>query len=84
MQKKQREKVGRYKEAFSTESGKIVLNDLMKTFSVLDSTFDPDPYIHAYNEGARSVVMRVLKTINTDPEAFQRMLLGKLEEEDEI
>lgn len=84
MQKKQQEKITRYKEVFSSESGKMVLADLMSTFSVLDSTFDPDPYIHAYNEGARSVVMRVLKTINTDPEHFKKIVAGKLEEQYEI
>lgn len=76
--------ISRYKEVFASESGKIILEDLMKTFSVLDSTFDPDPYIHAYNEGARGVVMRILKTINTDPEAMRKAMKGKLEEQYEI
>lgn len=76
--------ISRYRAVFNTDDGKIVLNDMMKTFSVLDSTFDADPYIHAYNEGARSTVMRILKTINTNPDAVKTAVKGQLEDYYEI
>ena len=83
-EKKQKIMLSYYREVFNSENGKKVLHDMMKTFSVMDSTFDPDPHIHAFNEGARSVVVRLLKTINTDPEALEKAIKGKLEEDYEI
>lgn len=70
-----------YSAVFNSEEGKKVLDDLMRTFGVVEGTFDPDPYQHAYNEGARSVVVRILKTINTDPEQFNKIVKGQLEED---
>lgn len=83
-EKEQAALFSRYSAVFNSEDGKVVLNDLMRTFSILDSTFDSDPHVHAYNEGARSVVMRILKTINTDPEQFARIVKGQLEKDYEI
>lgn len=63
-----------YKNVFSGEQGKKVLYDLMKTFHVLNSTMDANPHELAYNEGARSVVLRILRTIQTDPAELERIL----------
>lgn len=68
------ELVRSYKAVFSTDQGKKVLYDLMKTFHVLHSTMDANPQELAYNEGARSVVLRILRTIQTDPAELERML----------
>lgn len=79
--KKQKILHSKIRTVFGSPEGKEVLAHLMKEFNVFDSTFDSDPYIHAYNEGARSVMMRLLKTINTDPEQFSKLVKGQLEED---
>lgn len=63
-----------YREVFNSEAGKIVLEDMMKSFYTLSSTFDPNPHEMAYREGERSVVIRILKTINTDPFQLRQRL----------
>lgn len=63
-----------YKNTFSTDEGKAVLHDLMKTFHVLQSTMDSNPHEVAYKEGERSVVLRILRTINTDANDLEKIL----------
>lgn len=63
-----------YREVFNSEAGKVVIEDMMKTFYTLSSTFDPNPIEMAYKEGERSVVIRILKTINTDPFELKQRL----------
>ena len=62
-----------YKRTFDSPDGKKVLADLFKCCHMTTSTMDKDPYETAFNEGARSVVLRILKTINTDVEALNKM-----------
>ncbi len=69
-----------YKEVFESEAGKTVLADLMKSCHMVNSTFDKDPYETHYNEGARSVVLRIIKTTNTSMDKLNEML-RRLEEE---
>lgn len=69
-----------YKRVFDSEDGKIILADLMKSCHYLNSTFDKDPYETHFNEGARSVVVRILKTTNTSMDKLNEML-RKLEME---
>jgi len=63
-----------YKHVFATEDGKKVLHDLMKTFHIFHSTMDASAHEMAYNEGERSVVLRILRTINTDPSELEKVL----------
>jgi hypothetical protein len=56
-----------YRTIFDSDSGIRVLHDLIKTCHVLQPTMDPNPYEMAYKEGERSVVLRILKTLETDP-----------------
>jgi len=63
-----------YKEVFDTESGKLVLKDLMKSCHMMQSTFDKDPYETHFNEGARSVVLRILKTQNTSMDQVNELI----------
>lgn len=81
---KRRKVMDCYRAAFDTKEGKVVLDDLVRTFAVQETTFSPDPQQFAFNEGARSVVMRILKTINTDPEVAKKMMEGQLEEHNEF
>lgn len=56
-----------YKEAFSGIAGEMVLNDLMTNHHILGSTFHKDN-VNAtlYNEGQRSVVLRIMGVLNID------------------
>ena len=58
----------KYRALFATDDGQAILADLCRTFHVFSSTMGDTPQETAHNEGARSVVIRILKTINTDPE----------------
>ena len=71
-----------YQRVFDSEDGKLVLKDLMKSCNMMQSTYDKDPYETHFNEGARSVVVRILKTTNTSIEKLNEML-AKLEMEEQ-
>lgn len=78
--KEKRDMVIRYKRVFDTEDGKKVLHDLMKCCHVMTPTIDPDPLQMAHNEGERSIVLRILRTIQTDPKQMEELLkLGQSE-----
>lgn len=78
---KRMELLSAYKEVFASPAGKKVLYDLMKQFNVLDSTFSSDANEMFFNEGARTVVLRIFKTINVDPKQLEQLyLLGQSEE----
>jgi len=72
-----------YKEVFESESGELVLEDLMKSCHMASCTFDKDPYETHFNEGARSVVLRILKTKNTSMDKLNEMLRRLEEDQDE-
>lgn len=63
-----------YKNTFATESGKIVLADLVYTMGVLKSSFAIDSREHAFNEGQREPIRRILQMLNVDFEEAQRLL----------
>ena len=70
-----------YRRCFDSEDGKLVLKDLFKSCHMMTSTMDKDPYETAFNEGARSVVLRILKTTNTDMEALNKFIADMEQEE---
>lgn len=61
-----------YREIFSSDAGKAVLEDLCKACNVYSSTMDVNPHEVVFKEGARSVVLRILKTVEIDPFELQR------------
>lgn len=63
-----------YRELFSSDEGKEVLHDLCKSCNMYTSTFDGNPHEMAYKEGARSVVLRILRTVDIDPHELDRMI----------
>lgn len=73
-EKKISDTIVRYHKVFGTEDGELVLHDMMKSCHMMEPSFDPNPYETAFNEGARSVVLRILRTIKTDPDALLRMV----------
>lgn len=81
--KEKRDMISRYKRLFNTEDGKKVLHDLMKSCNVMSSTLSPDPIEMAHNEGKREIVLRILRTIQTDPSQMEALLELGLSEGDE-
>ena len=55
-----------FKECFTTEQGKEVLNKLIKDHFVFKTTPTPDPYLSAWQEGQRSVVLKIMEMVDTD------------------
>lgn len=83
--KKNTKIINAYKEAFSGPKGSMVLHDLMISTGFSETSFVPgDPYASAFKEGARSAVVRIIKTLNIDPEAFQRLLEDVSDSETEV
>lgn len=74
---KKANKIRLYREFFNTDNGKIVLHDLCKACHIYNSTYDDNPQQMAYREGERSVVLRILKTINIDPYELDKLLKGQ-------
>jgi len=63
-----------YREVFKSEAGKLVLNDLCKSCHIYTSTMDANANELAYKEGERSVVLRILRTIEIDPFELDRLI----------
>ena len=62
-----------YRRLFSTEDGQIVLKDLMNSCFFNRSTIGGDPHETYYNEGVRSVVLRIFETANISSERIEQM-----------
>lgn len=58
-----------YHRVFGTTEGKKVLFDLMKQHHILTAAASSpiDPYELAYREGERSVILRILTSLDMDP-----------------
>lgn len=63
-----------YKRVFESDDGKKILGDMMKAHHIYRSTMDANPYEMAYREGERSVVLRILRAIKTDPAEIEKFL----------
>ena len=63
-----------YKEIFSTEVGREVLEDLMKNNFIWTSTITNDLQETAFNEGRRSVVLAILNYVSLDADRIQTMM----------
>ena len=55
-----------FKECFSTEEGQQVLTKLVQDHFVFKTTPTPDPYLSAWQEGQRSVILKILEMVDTD------------------
>jgi len=67
LRKKKLDQVACYQAIFSSEDGKKVLYDLMRTHYIISSTFSKDPYETALKEGERNTVLRILSILKIDP-----------------
>lgn len=63
-------KVSDYTRTFSTDYGKRVLIDLIKTFG--GDTFDPNPFVMAARAGERRPVLRIIQYLSKakDPQKY--------------
>ena len=74
MFEKDRKRRATYKEVFSTEPGREVLEDLMKNNFLWTSTHTSDSHETAFNEGRRSVILAILNYVSLDADRIQTMM----------
>ena len=63
-----------FRDVFKGEQGKDLIAVLAKNFHVYKTIQTPDPYVSAFQEGQRSVIMRIIEIIQTDLEAVKRRM----------
>ena len=63
-----------FRDVFAGEQGQDLLAILAKKFHVYKFMQTPDPYVSAFQEGQRSVVVQIMETIQTDLDALKRRL----------
>ena len=79
--RKRGEIIAAYQKLFDSREGKLVLQDLVKAGHIDIPSFAPDnQYMTAFREGERSIVLRIIKTINKDPAYVMELLAGQSEE----
>ena len=72
--KKAKETILAYQRLFDTADGKIVLKDLMKSCGFNATIVGQDSHETYFNEGARSVVLRINQNCNTSVDALNEMI----------
>lgn len=69
------------KTLFGSEAGQRVLKHLAENnFAFQHTTVVGDPYLSAFNDGRRAVVLDLMRTLNVDEVALMKKLM---EEEDD-
>ena len=63
-----------FRDVFTGEQGQDLLAILAKKFHVYKFLQTPDPYVSAFQEGQRSVIMKIIEIIQTDLEAVKRRM----------
>lgn len=66
--------IGAYQRLFNTDDGKVVLKDLAKASGFTATSFVDSPYSTAFNEGARTLFLRIVQTINTNIDELVKLL----------
>ena len=69
-----------FRDVFETDEGKEILAILARKFHVYKFMQTPDPYVSAFQEGQRSVVIQILEILKTDLDAVKRRL-GQMDDE---
>jgi hypothetical protein len=73
-----------YQRLFSTDDGQIVMKDLMKSCFLSRSVIGADPHETYFNEGVRSVMLRLLQQANIDDKQIERIILEMNRTTDDI
>ena len=63
-----------FRDVFKGDQGKDLIAILAKSFHVYKTIQTPDPYVSAFQEGQRSVVVQIMETLNSDLDALKRRL----------
>ena len=63
-----------FKEVLKGEACKQLIAILAKNFHVYKTIHTPDPYVSAFQEGQRSVVIKIMEIITQDLDAVKRRL----------
>ena len=63
-----------FRDVFAGDQGLDLLAILAKKFHVYKFLQTPDPYVSAFQEGQRSVVVQIMETLNSDLDALKRRL----------
>lgn len=66
-----------YQDAFNSPSGAEVLIDLARFCRANETTFDPDPRLHAALEGRREVWLRIQQHLNLTSQDLADLYQGK-------
>ena len=61
-----------FREVFKGEQGEDLLAILAKSFHVYKTAQTPDPYVSAFQEGQRSVIIRIMEILHQDLDAVKR------------
>ena len=73
LQKEAAIRMAAYRDFLSTENGELILEDLKNACHYHTTTMAETPYITAFNEGRRSVVMQIIETANLTPEQIKKV-----------
>ena len=63
-----------FREVFKGEQGEDLLAILAKSFHVYKTAQTPDPYVSAFQEGQRSVIIRIMEILKTDLNAVKQRI----------
>lgn len=63
-----------FQRVFRGSDGELVLDEIDKFGGYKNDTFDPDPYIAAYNAGKRAIAVVIHNAIESDIEEARRLL----------
>ena len=63
-----------FRDVFKGDQGKDLIAILAKSFHVYKTIQTPDPYVSAFQEGQRSVIMKIIEIIQTDLESVKRRM----------
>ena len=63
-----------FRDVFKGEQGEDLLAILAKSFHVYKTVQTPDPYVSAYQEGQRSVIIRIMEILKTDLNAVKQRI----------
>lgn len=60
-----------FKACFNSDAGKRVLDKLVKDHYVFKTQPTPDPYLAAWQDGQRSLVLKIMEMVDTDLRALR-------------
>ena len=63
-----------FKEVFKGEAGKELIAHMSHVFHVFKTNQTPDPYVSSFQEGQRSVVIKIMEMLHQDLDAVKRRL----------